>query len=175
MIGKWHYLCNFHERKVTVNVTTYDGVTKEYTFENSEAAFAAWKAITHDDIVKYVNDRCAYDMTKMNPKEAKAHGRKMKLRPDWEKIKVDVMHYVCTSKFRQNIDLYRKLINETEQIIEHTTWDKIWGVDINTGEGKNLLGIILEDIKAEGVSIGVDILCETPVDMTRYKTLPKAL
>lgn len=82
------------------------------------------------------------------PQESKRLGRKVKLRPDWEQVKEKVMETALLVKFMQ--EPYKTLLIETgdSMIIEWNNWgDKEWGVDINTNEGNNKLGLILMKIR----------------------------
>lgn len=127
--GDYFFLSNFYEAPVI-----FDGIR----YCNNEAAFQAQKCIN-------VEDRKAFST--MNPSEAKKAGRKVILRSDWELVKVDLMYKIVKAKFAQNIDLALKLAaTNNEELVEGNTWgDKIWG-KVN-GEGQNLLGKILMDIR----------------------------
>ena len=127
--GDYFFLSNFYEAPVI-----FDGIR----YCNNEAAFQAQKCIN-------VEDRKAFST--MNPSEAKKAGRKVILRSDWEIVKVDLMYKIVKAKFAQNIDLALKLAaTNNEELVEGNTWgDKIWG-KVN-GEGQNLLGKILMDIR----------------------------
>lgn len=76
-------------------------------------------------------------------------GRRVKLRPDWESIKDQVMYEVCKAKFSQNTDLRDKLVATGDaELVEGNTWgDKIWG--ICNGQGENRLGKILMKVRTE--------------------------
>ena len=51
-----------------------------------------------------------------------------------------------TKKFKQNPEIAKKLKSITEPIKEENWWhDTFWG--IYNGEGKNVLGIILENVR----------------------------
>lgn len=129
--GNYFFLSNFYERSVKVG-------DKKYA--NTEAAFHSFKCPER-----------AEEFTTLNPKEAKRLGRSVKLRPDWEQIKDDVMRKVVRAKFTQHEDLKQKLLETGDAILEEgNTWnDKYWGVDATTREGKNMLGKILMEIRAE--------------------------
>lgn len=129
--GKYFFLSNFYSCTVT-----YNGVT----YSNTEAAFHAQKCPA----------RCR-EFSKLNPSEAKRLGRKVSLRKDWETVKDGIMHDIVKAKFTQNPDLQKKLLDTgTQELVEGTTWhDTYWGIDLNTGEGKNKLGKILMDIRSE--------------------------
>lgn len=83
------------------------------------------------------------------PSDAAAMGRDRKnpLRKDWETIKNNVMREVVYAKFTQHEDLKKILLNTNdEQLIEHTENDNYWA-DGGDGSGKNMLGIILMEVR----------------------------
>lgn len=76
------------------------------------------------------------------PGHAKKLGRTIKLRPDWEEIKISIMTILVVQKF-EDTEL-RKLLKQTgdAELIEGNWWgDTFWGVC--KGVGKNNLGKIL--------------------------------
>ena len=127
--NEYFFLSNFYQRSVC-----YDGIT----YDNNEAAFQAQKTLDNEQRKSFAH---------MNPSEAKAAGRKVKLRPDWETVKYDLMFGICYAKFTQNTDLTEKLLaTGDEELIEGNTWgDRIWGV-VN-GIGQNHLGKILMQVR----------------------------
>ena len=69
------------------------------------------------------------------------------LREDWEEVKDNVMRKAVYAKFSQNIELKNILLDtDSEYIVENTSNDYYWGCGIN-GSGKNMLGIILMEIR----------------------------
>ena len=75
--------------------------------------------------------------------------RKKKLRRDWESVKVEVMRQAIRAKFTQHDDLRAILLATGDaKIVEHTEKDAYWG-DGGDGSGKNMLGRILMEIRAE--------------------------
>ena len=75
--------------------------------------------------------------------------RKKKLRRDWESAKVNVMRKAVEAKFRQHEDLRALLLGTGDaKLVEHTENDDYWG-DGGDGSGKNMLGIILMDLRAK--------------------------
>jgi len=130
-VGKNYFLSNFYEAPVM-----YQGLT----YQNNEAAFQAQKTLDENERIKF---------TELNPSEAKYLGRHIKLRPDWENIKTNVMYEICLAKFTQNPDLKEKLLATNDKHLEEgNTWgDKIWGT-VN-GIGENRLGTILMKIRNE--------------------------
>ena len=86
-----------------------------------------------------------------NPMQAAQLGRsrKVKLRPDWEKIKDSVMYDAVKAKFTQHKELKELLLStENAKLIEHTENDSYWG-DGGNGKGKNKLGKILMKVREE--------------------------
>ena len=61
------------------------------------------------------------------------------------------MYRICLAKFTQNPDLAKRLLDTGDEILEEgNTWhDTYWGVDLKTGEGKNMLGSILMRVRNE--------------------------
>ena len=82
------------------------------------------------------------------PGGAKRAGRLLKIRPDWDEIKLDVMEIILREKF-SNPELAHRL-HETgdQELIEGNTWgDTYWGICRNKGE--NHLGKLLMKIRKE--------------------------
>lgn len=126
---KYFFLSNFYEVPVV-----FEGIM----YGSSEAAFQAQKCKDEKQRILF-----AY----LNPSEAKERGRTIQLREDWEDIKFQTMYSVVYNKFDQNPELAKRLLETgAEELVEGNTWgDKIWGkVD---GEGLNLLGLILMDVR----------------------------
>lgn len=119
-------------------VITYDGIT----YSSTEAAFQAQK--TEDDEIKK-------SFAGITPAQAKYKGKRVKLRGDWESVKVDIMLNIVREKFIQNEYLADKLIETGDRnLIEMNTWnDTFWGVSRKTGKGENHLGKILMKVRKE--------------------------
>ena len=87
----------------------------------------------------------------MRPVQSKKAGRRVRLRPDWEEVKVGIMEQIVRAKFTQNEVLKWRLIATGEaELVEGNSWhDTCWGVDTKTGEGQNHLGRILMKVRQE--------------------------
>ena len=129
--GKYDFLSNYYVAPVT-----YNGLT----FQSNEAAFQAQKTLNEGQRRKF---------TRMAPNRAKAKGRNVILRSDWEEVKNKIMYEVCYAKFTQNPELKEKLLaTGDEELIEGNTWhDTYWGVC--NRRGKNKLGKILMRVREE--------------------------
>lgn len=124
------YLSNFYYADVE-----YMGLV----YPTNEHAFQAQKNIdpVYQNLVQQVK----------KPKLAKRCGRQVKLREDWEEIKVAIMRNIVMHKFIQHPDLKKKLLDTGDiPLIEGNNWgDDYWGT-VN-GRGENMLGIILMDTR----------------------------
>lgn len=127
--GRYLFLSNFYRSCVKI-----DGIA----YGSAEAAFQAQK--TPDLEIKMI-------FSKLKAYEAKKYGRTIRLRPDWEEVKDQLMFDVCYAKFSQNPDLNQALRNTGDAELEEGNHygDQYWGtVD---GVGKNMLGKILMKVR----------------------------
>ena len=131
--GEYAFLSNFWEAPVT-----YHGLT----YGSNEAAFQAQKCVTEEEKTEF---------TRLRPGDSKKLGRRVRLRPDWEEVKVSVMEEIVRAKFTQNEGLKRQLLATGDALLEEgNTWhDTCWGVDAKTGKGQNHLGRILMKVRSE--------------------------
>lgn len=108
-------------------------VYKGIPYLNAEAAYQSMKTLD-------VNKRMFFSDS--SPKLAKKFGRKLKIREDWEDVKLEVMLDIVRTKFR-NKDLKEKLLSTGDAYLEEGNYwnDTFWGVC--NGVGKNHLGNIL--------------------------------
>lgn len=129
----YQFLSNFYEARVE-----YGGLA----FGSNEAAFQAQKCMLEEEKAQF---------TEYGPGKSKGVGRRVKLRPDWESVKVGIMEEIVRAKFTQHPELAAKLFLTGERIlVEGNHWgDTFWGVDTRTGQGENNLGRILMKIRAE--------------------------
>lgn len=75
--------------------------------------------------------------------------RSLPLRADWEFVKEDVMRDALRAKFDQHPKLKSLLLSTGDaELIEHTRNDRYWA-DGGDGTGKNRLGILLMELRAE--------------------------
>lgn len=75
--------------------------------------------------------------------------RRVRLRRDWESVKVAVMREAVLAKFQQHPDLLALLLaTGNARLVEHTERDDYWG-DGGKGSGANMLGRILMQVRDE--------------------------
>lgn len=73
--------------------------------------------------------------------------RKKKLRKDWEAVKVGIMRQALEAKFTQHAELKDLLLSTgSAKLVEHTANDSYWG-DGGDGTGKNMLGLLLMELR----------------------------
>lgn len=91
--------------------------------------------------------------TAKTPAIAKKKGRRVKLREDWEQVKVSIMTELVWLKFEYNLTLRDKLIDTgLVELVEGNWWhDNFWGVCFCQKcweqKGKNMLGYILMQVR----------------------------
>lgn len=89
----------------------------------------------------------------LTPGQIKRKGRKIRLREDWEDVKVGIMRELLLHKFVQHEDLRELLLSTGDQVlIEGNNWhDNFWGscrCDVCHGrEGQNWLGRLLMGVR----------------------------
>lgn len=132
--GKYAFLSNFYPCIVEFEGLQYPSV---------EHAFQAAK--TFD-----VEERKGFQVCP-TPADAKHFGRKLKLRPDWESVKVSIMETLVRDKFTRNwseVNLAQLLLDTGDAYLENRNnyRDKFWGTV--GGEGRNELGRILMKVRS---------------------------
>jgi len=131
--GDYNFLSNFYEHEVF-----YEGKL----YPTNEHAFQAAKTLNENEKEKIRKSKTA--------SRAKFLGRKVKLRDDWEDVKIQIMYDICLEKFK-NEDLKEKLLNTGDKmLVEGNTWgDDFWGKFSEKGKGLNHLGEILMKVRNE--------------------------
>ena len=129
--GKYGWLSNFHQFD---NLIECNG----FYFRTVENAYQSAKSL---------NSNVRRIFTTLTPSEAKQLGKEIKIRPDWDLVKLKIMEDLVLQKFTKNEQLRKKLVDTGETLlIEENTWgDQFWG--ICNGKGENHLGKILMKIR----------------------------
>lgn len=130
--GENRWLSNFDECEITFEDVKYRSI---------ENAYQASKTLS-------ISDRRA--LVTMSAGQAKRAGEKLKMRSDWEDIKVAIMTDLLEQKFSK--PRYRKLLLDTgdKEIREGNTDNGLfWGVNVQSGEGQNTLGKIIMKIRQD--------------------------
>ena len=135
--GEYAFLSNFYNASC---------IFEEKLYPTVEHAFQAAKSL----------DQAERDWIAAagSPGLAKRLGRRVNLRPDWEKVKFDVMEECLRSKFADPVLKQKLLATGDEELVEGNYWhDNTYGncscekcKDII---GRNMLGNILMKLRTE--------------------------
>lgn len=153
--GRYGFLSNFHQSQFVA--LFWDG-TLVRLVPTVEHAFQAAKAKTVGEL--------EYVLAAGTPGEAKKRGRTIEMRPDWDGIKMQIMHQFVSAKFNQSYELMLRLLaTGKEYLREGNTWhDQIWG-DCQCGRsacyysGENRLGTTLMAVRKEARNVS-DIITQ---------------
>lgn len=133
---EYRYLSNFYPCEIEYEGIKFDSVEKAYQ-----------SAKTND--LKLREEISLLS----SPGKAKRFfkNRSEDVREDWNKVKLDIMRDLLRKKFVENDYFRRKLLSTGNSEIQEGNWwgDKFFGVDLKTGEGQNLLGKMIMDIRKE--------------------------
>lgn len=124
--GEYRFLSNFWPCNIK-----YEGIF----YKSTENAYQASKSIIYEERL---------NIASCSPAAAKKIGKNLKIREDWEDVKLKIMYELIHLKFLDEHLRYLLLKTKDEELYEGNWWgDKFWGVDINTLQGENNLGKIL--------------------------------
>lgn len=135
--GEYAFLSNFYNASC---------IFEEKLYPTVEHAFQAAKSLDHAE-----RDWIA---AAGSPGLAKRLGRRINLRPDWEKVKFDVMEECLRSKFADPVLKQKLLTTGDEELVEGNYWhDNTWGncscEKCKNIVGRNMLGNILMKLRTE--------------------------
>lgn len=129
--GKYAFLSNFFYAPISY---------RNFIVDSVEVAYQAEKCDNYEDLVMIAH---------MNSRDAKICSRIIKIREDWDSVKVPIMKELCRRKFTKYASLRQMLLATGDIPIEEgNSWgDTFWGV-VN-GKGQNNLGKILMELREE--------------------------
>lgn len=163
---KYRFLSNFYEGEpITVSgLGEILDLPVEAQFQTGEHLFQAFKARSRKDFLAIgmakartvpYTDKAGKKQTytESAPGMAKALGRALPLRADWEQIKFDVMALTVRAKFASGREEAERLLATGDAYLQEGTWwgDDTWGVllDEEGRPGRNWLGTLLMMRRAE--------------------------
>lgn len=136
--GKYAFLSNFYPAKIHIENKEF-GFYDEYP--TAEHAYQASKAfmVTEKEQIKSAS----------TPGLAKKYGKFIRMRSDWDEVKLETMEEIVRIKFEMNPDLAQLLVDTGDmKLVEGNWWhDTYWGVC--NGRGHNHLGKILMKVREE--------------------------
>jgi len=129
--GEFAFLSNFYPSIIEFNGITYPTV---------EHAYQALKTTDNDQRKKIAS--LAF------PGQAKKAGQYLKVRNDWDDIRLGFMEELLNTKFKIP-ELRDQLIATGNQELQEGNWwkDKFWGIYLKDNEGENKLGKLLMKIR----------------------------
>jgi hypothetical protein len=133
---------NFYNCKTPITIKRFG---RKFSARNVEVLFQALKST---DIETFEH------ILTLQPGQAKRFARKIKLRDDWEEVKLNVMFKLVSLKFKNNPELMNELLSTpNEKLVEFNIWhDNFWGNCIcdkcKNIKGEDNLGKILRKIKS---------------------------
>lgn len=132
--GIHRYLSNFY--------IEYDGSHVEGEYQRAKCRGSGDRARFHQD-GKILGGPLK------SPAECRVIGKKVQLRTDWEEVKLGIMLFYVTKKFKDDTLLRNSLLLSKPLYLEETNdWgDDFWGVC--NEKGQNMLGAILMQVREE--------------------------
>lgn len=129
--NRYNFLSNFYPVGIVFEGIRYPSV---------EHAYQAAKTLSEVDRITISHARYAG--------QAKSIGRRVKLRENWDEIRLDVMLTLLREKFKSPKLATRLLLTKDEELVEENYWnDTFWGVC--KGVGENHLGKLLMQVREE--------------------------
>ena len=130
--GEYRWLSNFYDCDIIINDIKYKSV--EHAYQSMKTADINWKMVCSD-----FNNSAG---------KIKKYSKNIKVDSDWKNKNVDIMYSLLVQKYNKE-PFYSLLLNTGDSIIqEGNTWnDTFFGIDLKTGIGKNVLGILIMKIR----------------------------
>ena len=130
--GKWTKFSNYSLGSVWY---------KDKMYPSAEHAYQAQKSVDPEIQAKIRN--CS------TPNAAKKLANTIKLRSDWNSVKLNIMEEILREKFSQEPERSILLSSGNEELVEGNWWgDTFWG-QCPVGNGQNWLGTLLMKIREE--------------------------
>lgn len=134
-------------------ITSFDG---EHAFlSNSHPAAVTFEGVTYPTVehafhaAKTREDAQRLAMLDLPPRQATRKGHGLEPRPDWNAVRVPLMHALVYEKFSTHPNLGKALLStgDDELVNGNRRGDTFWGVC--RGIGENHLGRILMHVRAQ--------------------------
>lgn len=130
--GRLEFCSNFWESAFTMPVVWQPGgVVIPSSQDDPRAQLLAFPSGEHAfQYLKATDPQIAEEVrTASTPGEAKGFGRRLRCRPDWERVKVEAMRMVLAAKFSEPETARLLVATGQEELVELNTWhDTTWGV-----------------------------------------------
>lgn len=149
---KYGFCLNFYKAPITIDDLDYP--TTEHYFQAMKFATTDPDYMERIRKVKGAGEAARLGRSRSHP-----------LRPDWEKVKNDIMRKALHAKFTQHPKLREQLLATVDHhLVEHTTNDRYWG-DGGDETGKNMLGKLLVGTHIEQTKLFNFLLSKDVLEM----------
>jgi len=129
--GEHRWLSNFAPCNIILNGIQYKSV--EHAYMSAKSDDLTWIHFCRDT---------------EKPGDVKKASRNIKLKEDWDNIKINVMESCVSQKFSQEPYKTKLIQTGDQELIEGNTWgDTFWGVTLHNNEGQNNLGKIIMEYR----------------------------
>lgn len=130
--GNYRWLSNFAPVKIILDNIEFPSI--EHAYMSAKSDDFEWKVY------------CANPNNKAG--DVKRQSRNIKLKLNWNEIKLEVMRECVNQKFMQEPYKTKLLETGSEYIQEGNMWnDKFWGVCLKTNKGENHLGKLIMEVR----------------------------
>ncbi len=150
-IDQYRWLSNFWEVEISYQGITYPSVEHYYVAMKVNEVQEVNVIIDGKEKKVYLDvpELREYISNIETSSKVKRFGREeIKERGDWSDIKVSIMEFGLKQKYNQEPFKTKLLETGDDYIQEGNTWnDTFWGVDIDSGKGKNVLGKLIMKIR----------------------------
>jgi hypothetical protein len=127
--GRYRFLSNFYPVRICVHDLVFPSV--EHAYQAQKTDKINWHLFTSENL---------------SAGRAKRLGNQLRVRKDWDDVKLGIMRELLSMKFSHLSLAYKLRATGSAELIEGNTWgDVYWGVC--NGEGQNHLGKLLMDIR----------------------------
>lgn len=142
------YLSNFSPHSITLQMDTGESttwLTVEHFYQ--AAKFMGVENPEAKEITQRIKDA-------LSPEEAARIGRRAEMLhpelvvPNWDKVKLDVMHRAVKAKFSSHQNIRELLLGTSGEIVEASPHDFFWGCGYDKS-GSNHLGKVLQNVRQE--------------------------
>lgn len=141
----------FYEQDFYVlsNFSAFTLMWRGFRFDTSEAAYHYEKFDYDDDPLVYPIAQDIRHAPSAHEAFKMAERNKAYRRPDWDRVKVDIMRNILRAKVDQHEYVRRKLLATGDRELIEDSWrDDFWGWGPNR-DGKNMLGKLWMEVRSE--------------------------
>ncbi len=153
--GPHRWLSNFHLANIVFEGEIYP--SSEHAYQAAKADCVGTSALFPEPstagLAACDEERARFREPGLTCRDAKRLGSAIRLRWDWDDVRLGIMETILRDKFSRHADLQRLLLETGDEVlVEGNSWgDRYWGVSPPPpeGTGDNHLGRLLMQIRRE--------------------------